>query len=60
MTTTRSYADLPQPATEALPSRFDAPRGGRWAWRLRLVLLLVIAVPIGLGLLSRLLAGLVL
>ena len=43
MTTTRSYADLPQPATEALPSRFDAPRGGRWAWRLRLVLLLVIA-----------------
>ena len=43
MATTRSYADLPQPATEAPPSRFDDPQGGRWAWRLRIALLVVIA-----------------
>lgn len=43
LATTRSYADLPQAATEPLASPFDAPSGKRWSWRLRIALLLVIA-----------------
>ena len=43
LATTRSYADLPTPATEAPPSRFEEQRGGRWAWRVRIGLLVVIA-----------------
>ena len=43
MATTRSYSDLPQPATEALPSRFEESGSGRWAWRVRVGLLLAIA-----------------
>ena len=44
-TTRTSYSGLPTPATEALPSRFDAADGGgkRWAWRVRIGLLLGIA-----------------
>ena len=42
LATTRSYSGLPQPATEALPSRY-ADSGSRWAWRVRVGLLLVIA-----------------
>ncbi|GAB3514179.1 hypothetical protein MNQ95_01630 [Pseudoxanthomonas daejeonensis] len=44
-TTRTSYSGLPTPATEALPSRFDATEGGdkRWAWRVRIGLLLGIA-----------------
>lgn len=44
-TTRTSYSGLPTPATEALPSRFDAAEGGgrRWAWRVRIGLLLGIA-----------------
>ena len=44
-TTRTSYSGLPTPATEALPSPFDAADGGgkRWAWRVRIGLLLVIA-----------------
>jgi hypothetical protein len=42
-TTRTSYSGLPQPATEALPSRFEESGGSRWAWRVRVGLLLVIA-----------------
>ncbi len=42
-TTRTSYSGLPQPATEALPSRFEESGGNRWAWRVRVGLLLVIA-----------------
>ena len=42
-TTRTSYSRLPQPATEALPSRFEESGSGRWAWRVRVGLLLVIA-----------------
>ncbi|KAF1689819.1 DUF2007 domain-containing protein [Pseudoxanthomonas koreensis] len=42
-TTRSSYSGLPQPATEALPSRFEEGGGNRWTWRVRVGLLLVIA-----------------
>ncbi|WP_374011957.1 hypothetical protein [Pseudoxanthomonas koreensis] len=42
MATTRSYADLPDTATDLPQSRF-AGNGRRWAWRIRLGLLAVIA-----------------
>ena len=43
MATTRSYADLPTPATEALESPYGQHSGRGWAWRLRVGLLVVIA-----------------
>ena len=43
LVSTRTYADVPTPATEPPPSPFEEQRGGRWAWRVRIGLLLVIA-----------------